>query len=319
MAAVALIDIPTGRIEALGSAHTDCFRQEFDGTGRNARAMPRSPDARRATSRTGCSITRSSRMRCRARSSSPSWRRVFCAIRRYRKKIVAERVTADFIRLQDELKGSDSVAFLNRMFCADKGWTNCDRPRDIQQAAVLLGWDLGCLEPSFRCGRLNVLFGYPARRAYASDIARMPLGRLHRVRQAARRARIGEKVRRPPDDAQLFVRAGARRGVQPRRLLLGRRAQPRMAQVQARPARLSRVGRLGPGQRAHDGRGRGGNDGAPCGGRQWTGEPAAALPRRSNQRCAVRGRSSLPRISSVSPTRCASRSRRRTPRSSSRE
>src|ERR1700741_4444483 len=36
----------------------------------------------------------------------------------YRKKIAAERVSTGFLRLQDELKGSDSVAFLNRMFCA---------------------------------------------------------------------------------------------------------------------------------------------------------------------------------------------------------
>src|SRR4030095_4251874 len=94
----------------------------------------------------------------------------------YRRKIVAERVAADFNRLQDELKGSDSVAFLNRMFCSDKGWTNCDRPKSIQQAAVLLGWDLGCLEPSFRCGRLNVLFGSPATARIRSDVTRMPLG-----------------------------------------------------------------------------------------------------------------------------------------------
>jgi hypothetical protein len=94
----------------------------------------------------------------------------------YRRKIAAERISADFVRLQDELKGSDSVAFLNRMFCADKGWTNCDRPRDIQQSALLFGWDSGCLEPSFRCGRLNVLFGYPDARRIRQDTARMPLG-----------------------------------------------------------------------------------------------------------------------------------------------
>ena len=59
----------------------------------------------------------------------------------YRKKILAERVSPDFVRLQDELKGSDSVAFLNRMFCIDKGWTNCERPRDDPAggAAVRLG------------------------------------------------------------------------------------------------------------------------------------------------------------------------------------
>src|SRR6185369_11570591 len=31
MAAVAVIDVPSGRIEALGSAHSDCYQQEYDG------------------------------------------------------------------------------------------------------------------------------------------------------------------------------------------------------------------------------------------------------------------------------------------------
>jgi len=175
MAAVALVDIPTGRIEALGSAHTDCFRQEFDGTARRARECPDLPTtphyepdrllnhALFADALPGSII-------------KPILAAGFLRDPGYRRKIVAERVAADFTRLQDELKGSDSVAFLNRMFCSDKGWTNCDRPRSIQQAAVLLGWDLGCLDPSFRCGRLNVLFGYPATARIRSDVARMPLG-----------------------------------------------------------------------------------------------------------------------------------------------
>jgi hypothetical protein len=94
----------------------------------------------------------------------------------YRKKILADRVSKDFVRLQDELKGSDSVAFLNRMFCMDKGWTNCDRPHAVQQAALQFGWDAGCDYASFRCGRLNVLFGYPDTSRIRADTARMPLG-----------------------------------------------------------------------------------------------------------------------------------------------
>src|SRR6185436_20896419 len=43
MAAVALIDVATGRIEALGSAHTDCYRQEYDGSGRRAGNCPDLP------------------------------------------------------------------------------------------------------------------------------------------------------------------------------------------------------------------------------------------------------------------------------------
>jgi len=175
MAAVALIDIPTGRIEALGSAHTDCYRQEFDGPGRNAGECPDLP----TTPRYEPDRLLNHALFTDALPGSiikPIMATGFLRDPFYRKKIVADRVAADFIRLQDELKGSDSVAFLNRMFCADKGWANCDRPRDIQQAALQFGWNPGCLDPSFRCGRLNLLFGYPDIRRIRPDTARMPLG-----------------------------------------------------------------------------------------------------------------------------------------------
>jgi hypothetical protein len=94
----------------------------------------------------------------------------------YRKRVVSDRISPAFLRLQDELKGSDSAAFLDRMFCVDKGWTGCDRPLAVQQAALQFGWDAGCQEPSFRCGRLNVLFGFPDNNRVRKDSSRTPLG-----------------------------------------------------------------------------------------------------------------------------------------------
>ena len=175
MAAVALIDIPTGRIEALGSAHTDCYRREFDGLGRNGGGCPDLP----STPHYEPDRLLNHALFTDALPGSiikPIMATGFLSDPRYRRKIVADRVSGDFMRLQDELKSYDSVAFLNRMFCADKAWANCDRPRDIQQAALLFGWDLGCLDPSFRCGRLNVLFGYPDTVRIRKDSTRMPLG-----------------------------------------------------------------------------------------------------------------------------------------------
>ncbi len=175
MASVALIDIPTGRIEALGSAHTDCYAQEFDGSGRKPGECPDLP----STPHYEPDRLLNHALYTDALPGSiikPIMATGFLSDRRYREKIVADRVSAGFVRLQDELKGSDSVAFLNRMFCADKAWANCDRPRDIQRAALLFGWDSGCLDPSFRCGRLNVLFGYPDAQRLRTDTARMPLG-----------------------------------------------------------------------------------------------------------------------------------------------
>src|SRR5262245_32316848 len=174
-AAIPLINVETGLIEALGSARTDCYRQEYDGGGRRAKHCPDLPTTPRYepdrllnhalyTDALPGSIIKPIMAAGLLREPS------------YRRKVLADRVAADFIRLQDELKGSDSIAFLNRMFWADKAWANCDRPREIQQAALLLGWNAGCDEASFRCGRLNVLFGYADGKRIRKDAARTPLG-----------------------------------------------------------------------------------------------------------------------------------------------
>jgi hypothetical protein len=175
MAAVAVIDVPSGRIEALGSAHSDCYRQAYDGAAGKLRGCPELPSAPRYepdrllnhalyTDALPGSLVK------------PIMATGFLRDAAYRKKILADRVSKDFVRLQDELKGSDSVAFLNRMFCMEKGWTNCERPQAVQQAALQFGWDAGCDFASFRCGRLNVLFGYPDSSRIRADTARMPLG-----------------------------------------------------------------------------------------------------------------------------------------------
>ena len=179
MAAVALIDIPTGKIEALGSAHSDCFRQQYDGPGRNARECPNLP----TTAHYEPDRLLNHALFTDALPGSiikPIMATGFLREPRYRAKVMADRISprssAAFMRLQDELKSSDSVAFLNRMFCADKGWTLCERPLAIQQAALQFGWDMGCEEASFRCGRLNVLFGHPDSGRVRTDTARRPLG-----------------------------------------------------------------------------------------------------------------------------------------------
>lgn len=175
MAAVALIDVESGRIEALGSAHTDCYRREYDGPGRRARECPDLP----TTPRYEPDRLLNHALYTDALPGSmvkPIMATGFLRDPAYRKKILADRVAKGFVRLQDELKGSDSVAFLNRMFCIDKGWANCERPRAVQEAALQFGWDAGCHDASFRCGRLNVLFGYPDASRIRADTTRMPLG-----------------------------------------------------------------------------------------------------------------------------------------------
>ena len=175
MAAVALIDIPTGRIEALGSAHSDCFRQEYDGPGRNARDCPNLPSSAHYEP----DRLLNHALYTDAQPGSiikPIMATGFMREPKYRARIASEKISPSFVRLQDELKSSDSVAFLNRMFCADKGWVNCERPQAIQQAALQYGWDAGCEEGSFRCGRLNVLFGHADTGRVRKDTTRRPLG-----------------------------------------------------------------------------------------------------------------------------------------------
>jgi hypothetical protein len=175
MAGIAIIDIPSGTIQALGSAHSNCYGQEYDGPGRNVRECPDLPahphyepdrllnHALFTDALPGSTI-------------KPIMAIGFMRDAAYRKRILAERVSGDFVRLQSELKSSDSVAFLNRMFCGDRGWQNCDRPRQVQRAALLAGWNSGCAEPSSRCGRLDVLFGRPSHERIRADTERPPLG-----------------------------------------------------------------------------------------------------------------------------------------------
>jgi hypothetical protein len=62
--------------------------------------------------------------------------------------------------LRGQLAHSDSTRFLDRMFCADKGFAaDCARARRIQTMALAFGWDFGCAQPSDGCGKHDLLFG----------------------------------------------------------------------------------------------------------------------------------------------------------------
>lgn len=175
MAAVAVIDVASGKIEALGSAHTDCYRQEYDGPGRNTGECPDLP----TTPHYEPDRLLNHALYVDALPAStikPIMAVGYLHDPAYRKKLVGDRIAGNFTRFQDELKGSDSAAFLDRMFCKDTAWNNCQRPHLIQDAALLMGWDPGCMQASFRCGRLDVLFGLPSVSRVRNDTGRTPLG-----------------------------------------------------------------------------------------------------------------------------------------------
>ena len=163
MAAVAVVDVASGRIEALGSAHTACYKQDHSGMVHGKEC----PDA--------------------------PFRPRFDTDRLYNHALYVDAMPASTVKpimalaflmdnpayrngpaLQDlwlDLKTSKSEDFLDRLFCGDTAprppwqWQDCHRPQKTQEVANALGWNLGCSkEGSADCARLDVLFGRPSSR-----------------------------------------------------------------------------------------------------------------------------------------------------------
>src|SRR2546423_6060193 len=55
--------------------------------------------------------------------------------------------------LRAQLMRSDSARFLDRMFCADKGFVACDRPWAVQKMVRAFGWNGACGTPRQDCGK----------------------------------------------------------------------------------------------------------------------------------------------------------------------
>ncbi len=71
----------------------------------------------------------------------------------------AGKVPPPTASLRRELMTSNSAAFLNRMFCAERGFADCQRPWAVQAMAPAFGWNAACDPPSDACGKQGVLFG----------------------------------------------------------------------------------------------------------------------------------------------------------------
>jgi hypothetical protein len=191
MAAVAVIDVETGRIEALAGALSPCTRQEYDGPARSARCDQRLPYATRyrpdallnpAVFHDAMPGSTIKPIMAAAFLSDPSVGPAWLASER-----------ADMTRsptavpsaesLRGQLARSNSARFLDRMFCADLGFAPCARPREIQTMALAFGWNGACAEPSEQCGKQDLLFGRaPDARVDDGDVRALslnvPYGRL---------------------------------------------------------------------------------------------------------------------------------------------
>jgi hypothetical protein len=167
MAAVAVVDVTSGRIEALAGAMSPCARQEVDGPGREAdcdRRLPYPvqyrPDAllNPAVFHDAMPASTIKPIMAAAFLSDPEVGTRWLATER---AAMARGGAGEPAResLRGQLLRSDSARFLDRMFCRDKGFDHCHRPWDVQAMATEFGWNEGCSEATGGCGKRDLLFG----------------------------------------------------------------------------------------------------------------------------------------------------------------
>jgi len=165
MAAIAVIDVATGRIEALAGALSPCTREEYDGPGRSARCDKRLPYVPRyrpdallnpAVFHDAMPASVIKPIMAEAFLSDPIVGARWLAAERAEMKHPG---TPSFDSLRGQLMRSASARFLDRMFCADKGFAPCERPWRVQEMAASFGWNGGCVTPREDCGKRDLLFG----------------------------------------------------------------------------------------------------------------------------------------------------------------
>ena len=181
MAAIAIVDVASGRIEALAGALSPCTRQEYDGPGREARCdklpypIRYRPDAllNAAVFQDAMPASTIKPIMATAFLSDPAvgprWLTAELAEMERSPKAIPSAQS-----LRGQLMRSDSARFLDRMFCADRDFAPCDRPWAIQAAARTFGWNDGCDTPREDCGKRGLLFGRSAE-SLASDPLMRPL------------------------------------------------------------------------------------------------------------------------------------------------
>ena len=164
-AAVAVIDVASGRIEALAGTMSPCARQEVEGPVRGPGCDQRLPFPARyrpdallnpAVFQDAMPASTIKPIMAAAFLSDPEVGAAWLAAEN-------AAMRRDAAPSRDSLRGqlmrSDSARFLDRMFCSDKGYANCRRAWDVQTAAAAFGWNAGCADGRLDCGKQDLLFG----------------------------------------------------------------------------------------------------------------------------------------------------------------
>jgi hypothetical protein len=174
MAAVAVIDVASGRIEALAGALSPCARQEVEGTGREGGCDSRLPY--RAHYRGDALLNPAIYHDAMPASTiKPIMAAAFLSDPVEGSRLLAAEQAGmqhEGVPARESLRGqlmrSDSARFLDRMFCADKSFVNCRRPWEVQAEARAFGWNPGCDAASDACGKADLLFGQPIDRLHGA-------------------------------------------------------------------------------------------------------------------------------------------------------
>ena len=166
MAAVAVIDVASGRIEALAGALSPCTRNEYDGPGRGSGCDKRLPYAPRyrPDALLNAAVFHDAMP---ASVIKPIMAEAFLTDPEVGARwLAAERAgmrnpgTPAIDSLRGQLMRSNSARFLDRMFCADQGFAHCERPWRVQAMAAAFGWNGGCATPRDDCGKRECRYVY---------------------------------------------------------------------------------------------------------------------------------------------------------------
>ena len=165
MAAIAVIDVASGRIEALAGALSPCTREEYDGPGRDPKCDRRLPYRPRyrpdallnpAVFHDAMPASVIKPIMAEAFLTDPDVGGRWLAAERAAMRTSGIPAGES---LRGELMRSASARFLDRMFCADQGFARCERPWRVQAMAEGFGWNGGCVMPREDCGKRDLLFG----------------------------------------------------------------------------------------------------------------------------------------------------------------
>jgi cell division protein FtsI/penicillin-binding protein 2 len=178
MVAVAIIDVASGKIEALGSAHTDCYQQDHSGLA-HEKKCPNTPFRPHDDKDKNRLLNHALYVDAMPASTiKPIMALAFL------QDNPAYRSGPALQALWHDLKTSNSQGFFKRLFCGDASqpwqWRECQRLRKSQEAARALGWNLGCdAQGAADCGQLDVLFGRPASDWLVAGVKPMGLYQLY--------------------------------------------------------------------------------------------------------------------------------------------